>query len=98
MPAALTSAIGVPTQQQHSDKSRNKWYRAYPPNALNISPSGQPLEHRWHPEPEGIAARVAEEEADCEQHYRPLTERLPTRYVLYVCFGAPLFDQAIGQP
>src|SRR5437588_27308 len=93
MPATLARAIGVPAQQQHSDEARHKWNRAHPANALNISPTGEPLEHRRHPKPKGVSASVAEEQPDGEQHHRPLPERLPNRNVLYVCFGAPLFGK-----
>ena len=61
MPAALARAIGVPAKQQHSDETRNKRNRADPANALNISPTGEPLKHGRHPKPKGIAAGITEE-------------------------------------
>src|SRR5437867_4735196 len=98
MPAALARAIGIPTQQQHSDEARDKRNRADPANALNITPSGESLEHGRHPKPKGVAASVAEEQPDGEQHHRPPPERLPNRNVLYVCFGLPLFGKSSSQP
>src|ERR1039457_4321979 len=98
MPAAFASTVGVPAQQQHSDKARDKRYRADPANALNISPSGKPLEHGRHPKPKGIAPGIAKEQPGREQHHWPLPERLPNRNVLHMCFGAPLFGKASSQP
>src|SRR5713101_5677548 len=98
MPAAFARAIGVPAKQQHSDQARDKRYRTHPANALNISPSGEPLEHRRHPKPKGVAPRVAKEQSGSENHHLRLPERLPDRNVLYVSFGVPLFGKASSDP
>ena len=74
-------------------EARDERNRAYPANALNISPSGEPLEHGRHPKPEGVAAGIAEEQAGGEQQDRRMPERLPNRNVLHVCFGAAALRQ-----
>src|SRR5260370_41450839 len=98
MPAALASSVGVPAQQEHPNKARDKRNRAHPPNTLNISPSGEPLKHGRHPKPKSVAAGIAEEQPDSEQYYRRLAERLPNRNVLYVRFGLSLLGKASSHP
>src|SRR2546423_14635146 len=98
MPAALARAIGIPAKQQHSDETRNKRNRADPANALNISPTGEPLKHGRHPKPKGVAAGITEEQPSSEHQHRRMPKRLPNRNVFYMCFGAPLFSKTSTQP
>src|SRR5437588_12089220 len=98
MPAALARAIGVPAQQQHSDETRNKRNSADPANALNISPTGEPLKHGRHPKPKGVAAGITEEKSGSEHQHRRMPKRLPTRTVSNIGFGAPHFSKTSTQP
>ena len=98
MPATLTYAIGIPTEQQHSDQAWRKGNRSDPAEALDVSPASKALEHLRKPKPKCVAARVGKEQSRRKHQHRWLPERLPNRNVLHMGFRAPLFGKASRYP
>src|SRR3954463_3597038 len=97
MPAAFGPAIGAPTHEQHTDKSRSEDDRTKPTHFLR-TPAGETLQHRRLPEPEGVATAIGEKQTQGKHKHRGVTQSLPDTHLLHVGFARAFFVQLRSDP